>query len=59
MANRGIIDDFVRRHAERLAPDEGHAERQEHQRHRVVRGMPLNAVYDELLTRLEVGHAGQ
>jgi len=53
-ANRGTIDDFLQRHAQRFAPDEGHAERQEHQRHRVARGMPLNAVYDELLTRLEV-----
>lgn len=54
VSNRGIVDDFLQRHAQRFAPDEGHADRQEHQRHRVARRVPLSVVYDELLTRLEV-----
>ena len=54
VANRGIIDNFVEHHAQRFVPDEGHADRQEHQQHRVARDVPLNTVYDELLTRLEV-----
>ena len=54
VANWGIVDDFLQRHAQGFASDEGHAERQNHQRHRVARGMPLNVVYAELLTRLEV-----
>ena len=53
-ANLEIIEGFLRRHAQRFGPDEGHAERQEHQKHRVARGVPLNVVYDELLTRLDV-----
>jgi len=53
-ANRRIIEDFLRRHAQSFVADEGHADRQEHQRHRVGRGVPLNVVYDELLTRLDV-----
>lgn len=53
-ANRGIIEGFLHRHAQRFVPDEGHPERKEHQRHRVARRLPLDAVYDELLTRLDV-----
>ena len=52
--NRVIVDAFVERHAARFAPDEGRAERQEHQRHLVARGVPLSVVYEELLTRLAV-----
>ncbi len=53
-ANRAIVDGFLERHAQNFVPDEGHAERQAHQRHRVARGVPLNVVYNELLTRLEI-----
>ena len=53
-ANRGIVDAFLQRYAERFVTDEGHPERQPHQRHRVACRVPLSAVYDELLTRLEV-----
>ena len=52
--NRIIVDAFVERHADRFAPDEGHAQRQEHQRHLVARRVSLSVVYEELLTRLEV-----
>ena len=54
VVNRGVVDGFLGHYAERFVPDEGHAERREHQRHRVARGVPLSVVYDELLTRLEV-----
>ena len=52
--NRAIVDGFLQRHAQDFVPDEGHAKRREHQRHQVAHGVPLNVVYDELLTRLEV-----
>ena len=52
--NRAIVDAFVERHAARFAPDDGHAERQEHQRHLVACAVPLSVVYEELLTRLAV-----
>ena len=53
-ANRGIVEAFVKRHEARFVPDEGHADRQDHQRHLVARGVPLSVVYDELLTHLKV-----
>ena len=53
-ANRDIVEAFVERNAATFVPDEGHPERQNHQRHLVARGVPLSVVYDELLTRLEV-----
>ena len=53
-ANGGIVDAFVERHGASFAPDDGHAERQDHQRHLVADGVPLDVVYNELLTRLEV-----
>ena len=54
LANRGVIDGFLQRHEQSFVPDEGHRDRLEHQRHRIARGVPLNVVYDELLTRLDV-----
>lgn len=53
-ANRGIVDGFLQRHSGSFAPDEGHADRQDHQKHRVAYGVPLDVLYDELLTRLDV-----
>ena len=53
-ANGGIVDAFVERHGANFVPDDGHAERQAHQRHLVADAVPLSVVYNELLTRLEV-----
>ena len=53
-ANQGVVDNFLERHAQGFISDEGHSERQEHQRHRVAHEIPLSMVYEELLTRLDV-----
>lgn len=52
-ANRRIVEEFVRRYADRFADDAGHVDRQAHQRHLVTEGVPLKVVYDELLTGLQ------
>ena len=52
--NRAIVDGFLQRYAQNFEPDEGHAARQDHQRHRVLHGVPLDVVNDKLLTRLEI-----
>jgi len=54
LANRGVVDGFLQRHEQSFESDEGHPDRLEHQKHRVARRVPLDMVYDELLTRLDV-----
>ncbi len=48
--NRATVEAFLDRHAAGLAPDDGHADRQDHQRHLVARGVALAAAYEDLLT---------
>ena len=52
--NTALIEGFVGRPDLTFAPDDGHADRTPHQRHEVVRNVPLQAVYDELLAAIRI-----
>lgn len=52
--NRAIIDAFVAQRAGQFMADDGHADRQDHQRHLVARGAPLAVVYEQLLASVQI-----
>ena len=51
--NIATVRVYVDCHAAEFAGDDGHPDRQDHQRHLVARGVPLAAAYAELLTALQ------
>ena len=51
--NRATVEGFLDRHAAEFAPDDGHADRQDHQRHLVARGVALAVAYEDLLTVIQ------
>lgn len=51
--NRRVVDDFVARRSGSFGNDEGHQDRQDHQRHLVASEVPLCQAYEELLISLQ------
>lgn len=51
--NRTTVEAFMHDQAANFAADDGHKDRQDHQRHHVARGVPLASVYEDLLTVLQ------
>ena len=54
IANRSVVESFLSAHRYSFHPDEGHPDRQGHQKHLVGRGLSLSLVYEELLTGLQI-----
>ncbi len=54
-ANRQLIAEFFQRNHIGFAPDEGHSQRRDIQRHLVAPNVSLQATYDELLSAYQVG----